>query len=75
MENFAAASENAKTASADIAKVTGKLGNRAEDIDQIVANAKDFSGRLSQTMVRVDGVLEKVSAFLGKHRGAGSGTG
>ena len=73
IDNLDSASRDAKTAAADISKVTAKIGNRAEDIDQIVANAKEFSGKLNQTIVRVDGVLEKVTAFLGNTEGQGPG--
>ena len=73
LDNLDATTRNAKAASEDIGKVTAKIGSRAEDIDQIVANAKELSGRLSQTAVRVDGVLEKVSAFLGNTEGQGPG--
>ena len=73
LENLDAATKTAKVAADDISKVTSKIGSRAEDIDAIVANAKELSGRLNQTVVRVDGVLEKVSAFLGNTEGQGPG--
>lgn len=57
----------------DIAKVTTKVGNRAQDVDQIVTNTRDLTAKLNQTAVRVDGVLEKVSAFLGSTEGQGPG--
>lgn len=66
-------SKKANTAMDDVSKVTGKIGARAEDIDQIVANAKELSGKLNQTAVRFDGVLEKVNAFLGNTDGQGPG--
>jgi phospholipid/cholesterol/gamma-HCH transport system substrate-binding protein len=71
--NIEEASKTAKVALADVAKATSKIGDRAEDIDQIVANTKELTGRLNQTAVRVDGVLEKVSAFLGNTEGQGPG--
>ncbi len=71
--NIEEASKTAKDALADVAKATKKIGDRAADIDQIVVNAKELSGRLNQTTVRIDGVLEKVSAFLGNTEGPGPG--
>lgn len=71
--NLEEASKVANQALLDVAKASKKLGDRAEDIDQIVLNTKEFTGKLSQTAVRVDGVLEKVSAFLGDTEGQGPG--
>jgi phospholipid/cholesterol/gamma-HCH transport system substrate-binding protein len=71
--NIEQASKTAKEALNDVSKVTKKIGERTEDIDQIVTNTKELSGRLNQTAVRVDGVLEKVSAFLGNTEGQGPG--
>lgn len=71
--NIEQASKTANKALDDVAKASKKLGDRAEDIDQIVVNTKDLTGKLNQTAVRVDGVLEKVSAFLGGTEGKGPG--
>ena len=71
--NIDEATKTAKKAMEDIAKVTTKVGNRAEDVDQIVTNTRDLTAKLNQTAVRVDGVLEKVSAFLGSTEGQGPG--
>jgi phospholipid/cholesterol/gamma-HCH transport system substrate-binding protein len=71
--NIEAASKTARTAMDDVAKVTTKIGGRADDVDQIVSNTKELTGRLNQTVVRVDGVLEKISAFLGNTEGQGPG--
>ncbi len=73
INNFEQVSRNANTAMADVTKVTEKIGKRADDIDQIVSNAKELSAKLNQTAVLVDGVLEKVSAFLGNTEGQGPG--
>ncbi len=73
IDNFEKVARNANTAMADVTKVTDKIGKRADDIDQIVGNAKDLTAKLNQTVVRVDGVLEKVSAFLGNTEGQGPG--
>ena len=73
LDNIETASKTARTALDDIAKVSGKIGGRGEDIDQIISNVKDLSGRLNQTGVRLDGVLAKVDSFLGEGGSGGSG--
>ena len=73
LDNIETASKTAKTAIDDIAKVSGKIGGRGEDIDQIISNVKDLSGRLNQTGVRLDGVLAKVDGFLGEGGSNGKG--
>ncbi len=73
LENIETASKTARTALDDIAKVSGKIGGRGADIDQIISNVKDLSGRLNQTSVRLDGVLAKVDGFLGEGGSNGKG--
>ncbi|MGB8819202.1 MAG: MlaD family protein [Rhizobiaceae bacterium] len=73
INNIEEASKTARTAMDDFAKVTGKVGKRAEDVDQIVTNTRDLTAKLNQTVVRFDGVLEKVNAFLGPIEGQGPG--
>ena len=71
--NLEQASKTANEALLDVSKATKKIGDRADDIDAILANTKEFSGRINQTAVRVDGVLEKLSTFLGGTEGQGPG--
>lgn len=73
LANIEEASRTARTAIDDVAKVTAKVGNRAEEVDEIVVNTRDLTAKLNQTAVRVDAVLEKVSAFLGSTEGQGPG--
>ena len=73
LANIEEASKTAKTALDDVAKVTTKVGKRAEEVDQIIVSARDLTSKLNQTVVRVDGVLEKISAFLGSTEGQGPG--
>ncbi len=63
--NIEQASRTANAVVADVSKVTEKVGNRAEDIDQMVADASELMRRLNQASVRVDGVLAKVDSLLG----------
>ena len=73
ISNIEETAKSAKLAMADISKTTAKIGARADDIDQIVANTKDFTGKLSHTTELFDGVLVKVSSFLGSTDGQGQG--
>jgi phospholipid/cholesterol/gamma-HCH transport system substrate-binding protein len=75
LDNIESASKTAKTALDGIAKVSDKVGARGDDIDQIISNVKDLSGRLNQTGVRLDGVLAKVDGFLGDGGVNGKGLG
>lgn len=65
LANIAKASETANRAASDVAKVTEKFGKRADDIDQMVSDAKQLTQRLNQASVRVDGILLKVDNLLG----------
>ena len=56
---------NAKQVVEDVSKVTTKIGARANDIDQIVADAHELADRLNQASTRVDGILVKVDSLLG----------
>jgi phospholipid/cholesterol/gamma-HCH transport system substrate-binding protein len=73
ISNIEETAKSAKVAMADISKTTAKIGARSDDIDQIVANTKDFTGKLSHTTELFDAVLVKVSSFLGSTDGQGPG--
>lgn len=63
--NIEQASSTVNTAATDVAKVTSKVGDRADEIDTFIVNAKELAERLNQASVRVDGVLAKVDGLLG----------
>jgi phospholipid/cholesterol/gamma-HCH transport system substrate-binding protein len=65
------ASKTANRAADDVAKVTEKFGDRADDIDQIISDAKQLAQRLNQASARVDGVLAKVDNLLGSGEAEG----
>ncbi len=65
LANIKQASESADKAAADIARVTEKVGNRADDIDQTIKDARQLARRLNDASVRVDGILAKVDQLLG----------
>ena len=71
LANIEGASKTANRAAEDVAKVTEKFGDRADDIDQIIADAKQLAQRLNQASVRVDGVLAKVDKLLGSGEAEG----
>ena len=71
LDNIGKASETANRAAGDVSKVTEKFGKRADDIDQIIVDAKELAQRLNQASVRVDGVLAKVDSLLGSGEAEG----
>ncbi|AEH88573.1 MCE family protein [Mesorhizobium opportunistum] len=71
LANIQKASENANKAAADIAVVTNKFANRADDIDQTIKDAKQLARRLNDASVRVDGILARVDKLLGSGQADG----
>lgn len=71
LANINKASDNANQAAADIAEVTHKFANRADDIDQTISDAKQLAERLNNASVRVDGILVKVDNLLGSDEANG----
>jgi phospholipid/cholesterol/gamma-HCH transport system substrate-binding protein len=71
LANIKTASENANKAASDIAAVTDKFGDRADDIDQTISDAQQLAERLNNASVRVDGILVKVDKLLGSGQADG----
>ncbi|ESW81244.1 organic solvent ABC transporter substrate-binding protein [Mesorhizobium sp. LSJC268A00] len=71
LANIQKASENANKAAADIAKVTDKFADRADDIDETIKDAKQLASRLNDASVRVDGILKRVDTLLGSGQADG----
>ncbi|MER9651929.1 MCE family protein [Mesorhizobium sp. M0152] len=71
LANIQKASESADKAAADIAVVTKKFANRADDIDQTIKDAKQLAQRLNDASVRVDGILARVDKLLGSGQADG----
>jgi phospholipid/cholesterol/gamma-HCH transport system substrate-binding protein len=71
LANIAKASASADKAAGDIAEFTGKLRPRAEDIDEVIRDARDISRRLNTASTRVDGILVKVDKLLGSGEAEG----
>lgn len=64
--NIEQASQKANAAMTDFAKLSTDIGNRSQDIDQIITDTKQLAGRLNAASVRIDGVLQKVNSLLGQ---------
>ena len=64
LTNFEQASTTVNAAVNDIGKVAEKVGNRADDIDAIVTDARQLTARLAQASERIDGILVKVDKLL-----------
>ena len=71
LTNFEQASASVNTAVSDVSKVTQKIGERAEDIDAIIVDAREMAARLNQASEKVDGVLSKVDGLLGSDDAGG----
>ncbi|TPK80944.1 MCE family protein [Mesorhizobium sp. B2-4-12] len=71
LANIQKASESANKAAADIAVVTNKFANRADDINQTIKDAKQLAQRLNDASVRVDGILARVDTLLGSGQADG----
>lgn len=71
LANIQTASDSANKAAADIAKVTGKFADRADDIDETIKDAKQLAQRLNDASVRVDGILARVDTLLGSGQADG----
>ena len=71
LSNIEKASANANKAASDVAKFTNKLSPRAEDIDQIITDARELANRLNAASTRVDGILVKVDKLLGSGEAEG----
>lgn len=71
LANIQKASENANKAAADIAMVTDKFADRADDIDQTIKYARQLAQRLNDASVRVDGILKRVDTLLGSGQADG----
>jgi phospholipid/cholesterol/gamma-HCH transport system substrate-binding protein len=69
--NIETASRDAKSAAADVSKVTERFSRRTDDIDQMISDAAQLTQRLNAASVRVDGVLAKVDSLLGSGEAEG----
>ena len=66
IDNISVASADARKAIASVTGVANRIGERQEDIDQIITDVKQMSSKLNAASTRVDGVLAKLDGFLGE---------
>jgi len=65
VESVSETAKGAQQVVDDVAKVSSKFGNRAQDIDKIVSDAAELTARLNESSKRIDDVLEQVSNLVG----------
>ena len=65
IENIESASSERQTGRRGRLQGDDQIGARADDIDQIIADAQELADRLNQASTRVDGILVKVDSLLG----------
>src|SRR5690606_23814696 len=66
IDNISVATDDARKAIASVTGVANRIGERKEDIDQIITGVKQMSNKLNAASTRVDGVLAKLDGFLGE---------
>jgi phospholipid/cholesterol/gamma-HCH transport system substrate-binding protein len=71
LANIEGATQDARSAAADVAALADRFGNRADDIDKIITDARGIAEKLNQASSRVDGVLVKVDNLLGSGEAEG----
>ena len=65
VENISKAGESARASLDQVEQLTAGIGERNEDVQTIIANAKQMVERLNAASVRVDGILAKADTLLG----------
>ncbi|MEW9615144.1 MlaD family protein [Shinella sp. S4-D37] len=66
INDISVATADARKAIASVTGVADRIGAREEDIDQIITDVQQMSGKLNAASTRVDGVLAKLDGFLGE---------
>lgn len=66
IDNISVATADARKAIASVTGVANSIGERKEDIDQIITDVQQMSNKLNAASSRVDGVLAKLDGFLGE---------
>lgn len=70
VENIASASQSVREAADEAVKIARSVGERSEDINQTIVNARELSERLNAASTRIDGMLAKVDTLLGNDGGS-----
>jgi len=71
LADISEASRNANKVVEDVSKVTSRFGERADDIDQIISDAKGIAEQINKASGRVDGVMAKLDSLLGSGEAEG----
>lgn len=66
IDNISVATQDARKAISSVTGVANRIGERQEDIDQIITDVQQMSSKLNAASTRVDGVLAKLDGFLGE---------
>jgi phospholipid/cholesterol/gamma-HCH transport system substrate-binding protein len=66
IDNISVASADARKAIASVTGVANRIGEREQDIDQIITDVQQMTNKLNAASTRVDGVLAKLDGFLGE---------
>lgn len=69
LDDLVKAGDSAKTSLAEVEKLTQGLGERQQDIQDTITNAKQMAEKLNAASERVDGILAKADGLLGSDNG------
>lgn len=66
IDNISVATADARKAISSVTGVANRIGEREQDIDQIISDVQQMTNKLNAASSRVDGVLAKLDGFLGE---------
>jgi len=66
LADIQSASADARKAAADFSKFTASVGDKGEDVAQIIAETRELAGRLNDASARIDGVLKSAGDVFAK---------
>lgn len=66
IDNISVATADARKAITSVTGVATRIGEREQDINQIITDAQQMTSKLNAASTRVDGVLAKLDGFLGE---------
>lgn len=71
VDNVSSAASGAREIIDDVARITGPLGERGQDVQKIVTDISELASRLNESSKRVDGILDQVNTFVGSNSTSG----
>jgi phospholipid/cholesterol/gamma-HCH transport system substrate-binding protein len=66
LADIQSASADARKAASDFSKFTASVGDKGEDVAQIIAETRELAGRLNDASARIDGVLKSAGDVFAK---------